>query len=66
MTEKQRNELLVEMTDAVAEQRALRQLHPDPGAEPGAAQAASMVDVHARLIRHLEQVANLNRAGVPA
>ena len=37
LTEKQRNELLAEMTDAVGRACPLRQLHPDPGDEPGAA-----------------------------
>ena len=62
MTEKQRNELLVEMTDAVARARPLRQLHADAGDEPVALEhAGTMVDVHARLIRDLEQIAGLNR-----
>ena len=36
LTEKQRNELLAEMTDAVAEQVLYAQLHADAGDEPRA------------------------------
>ncbi len=61
MTEKQRNELLVVMTDGGRRAGAGRQLHPDAGDEPGLAQAPPMLDVHARLIRQLEQTAGLNR-----
>ncbi len=57
LTEKQRNELLVEMTDAVAEQVLYASYTQTQAMSLAVAQAASMVDVHARLIRHLEQVA---------
>ena len=68
LTEKQRNELLAEMTDAVARPGPVRQLHADAGDQPRASpRRAPMVDVHARLIRHLEQNAGLEpRARVPA
>jgi glutamate dehydrogenase len=61
MTEKQRNELLVEMTDAVAEQVRYGSYTQTQALSLAVAQAASMVDVHARLITHLEQVAGLDR-----
>ena len=61
MTEKQRNELLVEMTDAVADRVLYASYTQTQAMSLALAQAAPMVDVHARLIRHLEQVAGLNR-----
>ncbi|HUO71520.1 MAG TPA: NAD-glutamate dehydrogenase [Solirubrobacteraceae bacterium] len=61
MTEKQRNELLVEMTDAVAEQVLYGSYTQTQALSLALAQAPPMLDVHARLIRHLEQVAGLNR-----
>jgi glutamate dehydrogenase len=61
MTEKQRNELLVEMTDAVAEQVIYGSYTQTQALSLALMQAAPMLDVHARLIRHLEQVAGLNR-----
>jgi glutamate dehydrogenase len=61
MTEKQRNELLTEMTEEVA-QLVLRDNYQQTQALSNAvAQAASMVDVHARYIRALEQAGKLNR-----
>ena len=61
MTGKQRNELLVEMTEAVAE-RVLHNSYTQTQARSLAlAQAAPMVDVHGRLIKYLEQVAGLDR-----
>src|SRR5215216_5231196 len=61
MTEKQRNELLIEMTEEVA-QLVLRDNYQQTQALSNAvAQAASMVDVHARYIRALEHAGNLNR-----
>ncbi|MCA1688484.1 MAG: NAD-glutamate dehydrogenase, partial [Actinobacteria bacterium] len=61
MTEKQRNELLVEMTEEVA-QLVLRDNYQQTQALSNAvAQAASMVDVHARYIRALEHAGKLNR-----
>ncbi len=62
MTFKQRNELLAEMTDAVAEQVLYGSYTQTEAMSLALAQAAPMVDVHARLIRHLEQHAGLNRA----
>jgi glutamate dehydrogenase len=61
MTEKQRNALLVEMTDAVAEQVLNASYTQTQTMSLASEQAAGMIDVHARLIRRLEQVAGLNR-----
>jgi glutamate dehydrogenase len=61
MTAKQRNELLVEMTDAVAERVLYGSYTQTQAMSLALAQAAPMIDVHARLIRHLEQVAGLDR-----
>ncbi len=61
LTEKQRNELLVAMADAVAEQVIYGSYTQTQALSVAVAQAASMVDVHARLITHLEQVAGLDR-----
>ncbi len=61
MTFKQRNELLAEMTDAVGEQVLYGSYTQTQAVSLAIAQAAAMVDVHARLIRHLEQTAGLNR-----
>ena len=61
MTQKQRNELLVAMTGAVAEQVRYGSYTQTQALSLAVAQAASMVDVHARLITHLEQVARLDR-----
>ena len=61
MTEKQRNELLAEMTDAVGEQVLYGSYTQTEAISLALAQAPPMVDVHARLIRNLEQTAGLNR-----
>jgi glutamate dehydrogenase len=61
MTRKQRNALLVEMTDAVAERVLYSSYTQTQAMSLALYQAPSMIDVHARLIRHLEQVASLNR-----
>jgi glutamate dehydrogenase len=61
LTQDQRNELLVEMTDAVAEQVLYGSYTQTQAMSLALAQAGPMIDVHARLIRHLEQVAGLNR-----
>jgi glutamate dehydrogenase len=61
MTSKQRNELLAEMTDAVGEQVLYGSYTQTQAISLAMAQAAPMVDVHARLIRYLEQNAGLNR-----
>jgi glutamate dehydrogenase len=61
LTERQRNEVIAEMTDEVAE-LVLRDNHGQTEALSLAReQAASMVDVHARLIETLEQAGRLNR-----
>jgi glutamate dehydrogenase len=61
MTEKQRNELLAAMTEEVA-RLVLRDNYEQTQALGNAvAQAASMVDVHARYIRALEHAGKLNR-----
>ncbi len=61
LTEKQRNELLFEMTDAVAERVLYGSYTQTQALSLSLAQATQMVDVHARLIRHLEQYAGLDR-----
>ena len=61
LTEKQRNQLLAEMTDAVAEQVRYASYTQTQALSLALAQAAPMVDVHARLIAHLEHVAGLDR-----
>ncbi len=62
MTDKQRNELLAEMTDAVGAQVLYGSYTQTQAISLALAQAVPMVDVHARLIRHLEQTAGLNRS----
>jgi glutamate dehydrogenase len=49
------------MTDAVAEQVLYGSYTQTQAMSLALAQAGPMIDVHARLIRHLEQVAGLNR-----
>jgi glutamate dehydrogenase len=62
MTEKQRNELLAEMTDEVA-RLVLRDNYTQTQALSLAlAQAPGMLDVHDRFIRSLEQAGKLDRA----
>ncbi|HEY4829437.1 MAG TPA: NAD-glutamate dehydrogenase, partial [Solirubrobacteraceae bacterium] len=61
MTAKQRNELLAEMTDAVGAQVLYGSYTQTQAISLALAQAPAMVDVHARLIRYLEQNAGLNR-----
>ncbi len=61
MTEKQRNELLAEMTDSVGAQVLYGSYTQTEAISLALAQAPQMVDVHARLIRNLEQTAGLNR-----
>ena len=61
LTEKQRNALLVEMTDEVGS-LVLRDNYEQAHAlSRSAAMAASMLEVHERYIRHLEQAGVLNR-----
>ena len=61
MTSKQRNELLHEMTDAVGQQVLYGSYTQTQAISLALVQAPAMVDVHARLIRFLEQNAGLNR-----
>jgi glutamate dehydrogenase len=61
MTAKQRNELLAEMTDAVGEQVLYGSYTQTQAISLALAQAPPMIDVHARLIRYLEQNAGLHR-----
>jgi glutamate dehydrogenase len=61
LSEEQRNELLVEMTDAVAERVLYGCYTQTQALSLALAQAEPMVDVHDRLIHHLEQVAGLDR-----
>ena len=61
MTFKQRNELLHAMTDAVGEQVLYGSYTQTQAISLALLQAPPMVDVHARLIRFLEQNAGLNR-----
>ncbi len=62
ITLEQRNALLVEMTDAVADRVLYDSYTQTQALSLASAQAAPMLDVHGRLLRRLEQVAGLNRA----
>jgi glutamate dehydrogenase len=62
LTEKQRNVVLAEMTDEVAELVLRDNYEQTQALSTAVAQAASMVDVHARYIRSLEQAGRLDRA----
>jgi glutamate dehydrogenase len=57
----QRNQLMVEMTDAVAEAVLYDSYTQTQAISMALVQAVPMVGVHARLIRHLEQAAGLDR-----
>ncbi|HEY1714770.1 MAG TPA: NAD-glutamate dehydrogenase [Solirubrobacteraceae bacterium] len=61
MTEEERNALLVQMTDAVGGQVLYGSYTQTQALSVAGAQAVSMLDVHARLIRRLEQVVGLDR-----
>jgi glutamate dehydrogenase len=61
LTVEQRNELLVEMTDAVAEQVRYGSYTQTQALSIDRVEAPGMIDVHARLIRRLEQEADLKR-----
>ena len=61
VSEEQRNELLVEMTDAVAEQVLYASYTQTQAMSLALAQSVPMLEVHGRLIRHLEQVDALDR-----
>jgi glutamate dehydrogenase len=61
MTDDERNALLVQMTDAVGAQVLYGSYTQTQALSLAKAQAVSMVDVHARLLRRLEQVVGLDR-----
>ena len=61
LTEKQRNELLVEMTDAVAELVLRDNYSQTQALSVARVQAASMLEVHDRYLSSLEQAGRLNR-----
>jgi glutamate dehydrogenase len=61
MTDEARNDLLVQMTDAVGAQVLYSSYIQTQALSLACAQAVSMVDVHTRLLRRLEQVAGLDR-----
>ena len=61
ITEDERNSLLVEMTDAVADKVLYGSYTQTQALSLARAQAVSMAGVHGRLIRYLEQEAGLNR-----
>jgi glutamate dehydrogenase len=62
LTEKQRNALLAEMTEEVGDLVLRDNYEQTQAISTSDAQAASMVDVHARYIRRLEQAGRLDRA----
>ncbi|HWE14352.1 MAG TPA: NAD-glutamate dehydrogenase domain-containing protein, partial [Solirubrobacteraceae bacterium] len=61
MTGEQRNELLAQMTDDVAEQVRYASYTQTQAMSLEVAQSVSMLEVHARLIRSLERVTSLDR-----
>jgi glutamate dehydrogenase len=61
LTEKQRNELLVEMTDAVAALVLQDNYEQSETLSLAQANAASMIDVHQRFMRFLESRSSLDR-----
>ena len=61
MTEKQRNRLLVEMTGEVAELVLRNNYLQTQALSVAASQAASLLEVHSRLIRRLERDGELDR-----
>jgi glutamate dehydrogenase len=61
LTEKQRNDLLVEMTDRVADQVLKDNYEQTETLSLAEAHATSMLDVHTRLIRRLEEIQGLAR-----
>jgi glutamate dehydrogenase len=62
MTDDERNALLVQMTDAVSAQVIYGSYIQTQALSMAGVQSVSMLDVHARLIRRLEQVAGVDRA----
>ncbi|MGZ4193265.1 MAG: NAD-glutamate dehydrogenase domain-containing protein, partial [Solirubrobacteraceae bacterium] len=61
MSDDERNELLEQMTDAVGAQVIYGSYTQTQALSLAGAQAVSMLDVHARLMRRLEQVVSLDR-----
>ncbi|CAN5688227.1 NAD-glutamate dehydrogenase [soil metagenome] len=61
MTEKQRNELLAEMTEEVGDLVLLNNYGQAQAIDNSVAQASSMENVHARYMRTLEDAGQLNR-----
>ena len=61
MSDRERNELLRQMTDAVADEVLYASYTQTQAMSIALSQATSMVQVHARLIRYLERVALLDR-----
>ena len=61
MTDDERNELLVQMTDAVSDRVLYGSYIQTQALSLACAQTVSMVDVHARLLRRLEKVVGLDR-----
>lgn len=61
MTEKQRNELLAEMTEEVGDLVLQNNYGQTQAIDNSEAQASSMADVHARYMRELEDDGRLNR-----
>jgi glutamate dehydrogenase len=61
LTEKQRNELLAEMTDDVAQLVLLNNYRQTQALSLAVRQAPSMLGVHTRLIPHCEQTVRLSR-----
>ena len=61
MTDEERNALLEQMTDAVGAQVLYGSYTQTQALSLAGAQAVSMIDVHARLLRRLEQVVGLDR-----
>ena len=61
LTEKQRNALLAEMTDEVGDLVLRDNYEQTQAISTSVAQAGSMVDLHARYIRSLEQTGRLDR-----
>lgn len=62
MTLKQRNELLVEMTDEISELVLINNIRQTAILSMAAVSAADNIDMHKRLIQYLERHANLNRS----
>ncbi len=61
LTDDERNDLLVQMTDAVGAQVLYGSYTQTQALSLACRQSVSMVDVHARLLRRLERVSGLDR-----